>query len=209
MEDLKGQDFIQQKLKSHFLWYSVIAGLCLVLLATSMIFTKRLSILDADVNALSKVKSSLVSAPKTIDNMDSFIKQVALIAPSDIDSQTPSHYLHNGLDRIKTSMGNTQLEIGKVEYRGEETSMPVTVSGPITNYQGFVTGLGRLQDMSFPFFLVKGITFNAAKGQTNDSTITYEIRAEITMPKSGQVEGTPSSASSRPARIQFRGKGAS
>jgi hypothetical protein len=141
--------------------------------------------------------------------MDNFSKQIALITPADVDTQVPSHYLHNGLDRIKSAMSNAQLELGKIEDRNEEAAMPVVVSGPMTNYQGFVTGLGRLQDMSFPFFLVKGIILKAPKGQTNDSSITYEIRAEMTMPKTGQSEGSPSSTPSRPPRIQFQQKGTS
>jgi hypothetical protein len=211
MEDLKGQIFIEQKLKPYLLWYTVMASLCIVLLTTSMIFSKRLSVLNKDEDALMRVKSSLVKANKTIGDMDSFIKQVALTAPDDIDSQAPSHYLHYGLDRIKSALNSAQLEIGKVEDRGEEIAMPVTVSGPMNNFQGFIAGLGRLQDMHFPFFLAKGIVLKATKGQNNDTTTySYEIRADLTMPKTGQAEGIPSNTpTTHPARVQFHPKGAS
>jgi hypothetical protein len=209
MEDVTGRSFVHRKLKPYFLWYMVITVICLILLTTAMVFEKRMDALQIDETTLLRIKSSLVNANKTIGDMDGFVKMVATVTPPDLESRPPSHYLHNGLDRIKSVLPAGQLEIGKIEDRGDETAMPVTIAGPLTNYQGFLAGLAGLQDMRFPFFLPIGVILKTVKNQNAESSLSYEIRAYLTMPKTGKEEGTLSVAPVRPVRTQFHGKGAS
>ena len=71
MEDLKGQVFIQKKLKPYFFWCSAIAVSCLVLLAFALILSKRHEVLQGDEDALTQVKASHIRVRKNMDDVDS------------------------------------------------------------------------------------------------------------------------------------------
>jgi hypothetical protein len=191
MEDLKGQAFLQKKLNFHFVVYGAIAAIFLAALSSSLVLHNRAVAARQDVDNLRQVAITLSKVPQSATKVNDLVSQVSSVLPSDIAVQPPEHFLHMGLDRFKTLLTGSQLAAGKMEARGEETIMPVTLTGNVKDYQAFASGVGRLQEMVFPFFIARGLSLKAAKDSDSRAVVTYEIRGDLSTPNSAQTPESP------------------
>jgi hypothetical protein len=192
MEDLNGEALVLHRLKPYFLCYAVITVVFLSALCGALILNARATALEREGDKLRTFNIGLSKAPHTIHDANVFLGQLSTTIPANILDESPSHFLHAGLDRTKSIMGGGQLIVGRMEERDDETVMPVTLSGSLTDYSGFVTALGQLEVMYFPFFTAKGLAVKMNRDTKDETRPSYEISGELMMPKFGTEGEHPS-----------------
>jgi hypothetical protein len=193
MEDLRGQAFVQKKLKPHFICYAAAVVTFLIVLSAAILFDNYLTSLDTAANNLTEITTGLIKARTTVKDVSRFLDQADSIVPRTISAEPPTKYLYAGLDSVRSIMGKALLEIGRVEYRSDEVVMPVTITGPVNDYPAFVEGIGRLQGMRFPFFTITGLSMKTNREERNQVPPAYEIKGTLSAPQLSGDQGNPGS----------------
>jgi hypothetical protein len=196
MDDLTEETLVLRRLKPYFLCYAVIAVLFLTALGSMLALNNYTSALDKEADRLRGFNVGLSRVSRTIHDANLFLGQLPAVVPSDITKEPSTHFLHIGLDRAKNTIRNGQLTAGRIEERDDETAMPVSISGSIVDYQGFVTALSRLEGMQFPFFRTKGLSLRVNRDARDNAPLSYEISGDLTTPKA--AEQSNSSPKRRP-----------
>lgn len=197
MEDLKGRNFVRRKLKLYFVFYGAASALLLIALSSALLLRNYATSLHMTARGLSELKIGLSKARTTMKEVNSFLGQAHSFLPHPLSAESPSRYLYAGLDGAKAAVGKADLVIGKIEIKDDEAVMPVTITGPVNDYQAFVVGLGRLQEMRFPFFSVTNLTMKMGREEKSQDLVAYEIKGGLSMP---QLNGDPESAGPKPER---------
>jgi hypothetical protein len=193
MEDLRGRAFMERKLRSHYIRYGGVAALFLIALSAALLLRNHAATLDDTAQNLADLKLRVMRAQTTVDQVKGFLGRAGAIFPPNLSTEPPSRVLYGGLDKARAIMGKVRTEVGKIEMRGAEAAIPVTITGPMDDYRTVVDGIGRLQAMSFPFFNVTGFSLKTDKGEGGQggAGVAFEVRGALCTPlMNGGPEGS-------------------
>jgi hypothetical protein len=117
-----------------------------------------------------------------------------VISP-DYFSNSSEKQLLMGLDALKLNMRDSTITVTEISYKDTEIGLPVVIKGPMRGYTYFVSDIGTLQSLGFPFFTIQDISIKKGEAGTTKEggeqierqEITYEINGELRLPKSSQA----------------------
>jgi hypothetical protein len=102
----------------------------------------------------------------------------------DFDTHLPEEFILMSLDDLKIRMDDADITITKIEDKGSEVQLPVTIKSPLRDYTAMVNQVGYLQSLRFPFFAISGVKISKSGEKANVQT-AFEITGALKYPKTG------------------------
>jgi hypothetical protein len=188
MENVNTGSYVQRKLKRLYTYYAAAGVFFLVCLSSSLLFGKYLQSLDETMDKLRTLQVSLLKMDMAQKEIRASLSVVESIVPRGVFEEPPEAYLYKGLDDLKARMAEASIVLAPLEIKEDEVRLPLTLTGPIADYRGFVLSVGYLQVASFPFFAATSLVISR---QDNDGKVNvhYEIQGALTMPRSANGSG--------------------
>lgn len=190
MEELKGESFLRRRLKSFIPYYAGACILFLTVLAGVILLHGYMASLDTTLEKLCERKASAARVRADIKRVQGFLNEARGVISVNQADDSSLRFIYSGLDEVKACLGQGQMTVSNVEDKGDEYVMPLTLTGPIRDYQTFVAGLSKLQTMRFPFFTIANVTLTQGAGAENDSPISYEVKGVLSTSKPND-QGAP------------------
>ena len=183
MEDVKGKSFVKGRMKRYFRYYVVGYLFFLLVLSGVLVLNNHITFLEATLDRLLAKKTTIIRLRDTIRYVKGTLSEAGTLIPADQSNELTAKYLYTGLDKLKGYIGKGQLVISNPDDKGNEITMPITITGNVGDYAGFVAIVGNLQTMRFPFVTLSSITIAETVESDGNGGITYEITGALAMPK--------------------------
>jgi hypothetical protein len=179
-------------LKKLFSYY-ILSGMLFALIISGGIVAKKYA--DSLYETTDKLQEFNIQYIKIINatvDTDRAIKTIKTLLPPDFDAHLPEEFILMSLDDLKTRMDDANITITKIEDKGSEVQLPVTIKSPLRDYTAMVNQVGYLQSLRFPFFVISGVKISKSGEKANVQT-AFEITGALKYPKTGsQTAGTVS-----------------
>ena len=190
MEHLRGQAFIHEKLRRLYRRFVVAALLFFVCLSSAILFDKYHESLQETVDKLYKLKGGFSRVDMAIKEINAWLPDISATIPSDIFRESSEKYLYIGLDEVQMRVGNADISLAVLENKDDELRLPVVITGPLADYQRFVSNVGYLESMRFPFFAFTNLSVSRQEKE-GANVVLYEIQGVLTVPKAGKQPDKP------------------
>lgn len=154
-----------------------------------------------------KYKHSLIKATTDLDTIRMNVpmmehavrvmkeKQTAALhlLPPDYNSKSHQELLLRSLEKVKSSINETDIIIGNIVEENNEITLPVTLEFSVSRYYDGLNTIGYLRGLRFPYFQLRNV---AAKRAEGDSVIIWKIEGSLRIP-SERITGMPDRRASR------------
>ena len=194
MEDITNKIIFQdRKLKRLFISYIIVSVIFLAVVVLCVVVTDYANSLNETLKALLSFRTNVTRIKDVTADMKHSVETINATISHDYFSNSSEKQLLMGLDVLKTTMKNDTVAVTEFLYTDAEISLPVSVRGTMNSYSSFVSDIGKLQSLKFPFLSIKGITIkkgetiqvvNEANGIGERKATVYEISGDLRLPKS-------------------------
>lgn len=139
--------------------YYLIAGiaLCLVIIAI-LLLGKYEKSLSAAVTKQENIRINIVKIEQAIKDMDSTVKKIDALLPTDYSSRSHRELLLLVLDDFKKIFKRSEITVMRFEEKEGELFLPVNIKFPIDDYSILLQNIGYLQSMKAPHFTIKQLS---------------------------------------------------
>jgi len=160
----------------------IIAGIILSVDIIFIIILNRYesSLLD-DSSRFDLIRINAVRVKQSIAEMDSAMKKIRKMLPSDYDSRTHRELILLALDDIKINFKGSEITVTNFEEKEGKISLPVNIKIPVNSYTALVKKVGYLQSLRFPNFVFKGLIIEKASDK-DEGVIILRIEGSLKMP---------------------------
>jgi hypothetical protein len=168
------------KLKRLLLYYAL-SALCATVLISGSILTETYSTgLSDTLNKFQTLKINSVKMKEASKHMDETLVNVRSIFPSYDNAEAFEGSILTTVDSIKSHMKGVDITVANFEKKGDEISLPVTLTGHIRDYTVFINNIGYLQSLTSPLFYINILSIS---DQSNEKTaiINFEIKGTLKM----------------------------
>jgi hypothetical protein len=183
MENVADKLFVQKKLKPYFISYVTALVLFLLLLSCAVLSTRYTASLDETLSKFQLVKVNLLKIRNVIGDMKATLTDAAKLISPGVSKESSTTHMYMGLDALRSHVGKAQVTAVAIEDKGNELTMPVTITGPIADYSGFLNIVGRIQSMRFPFFAITNLSMTRNVAGDGGASFSFEIRGALSTPK--------------------------
>ena len=183
MENIGDKLFVQKKLKPFFVSYIIALTVFLILLSCAVLSDRYAASLDETLSKFQILKINLIKIRNVVEGMKGTLIDAAKLISPGVSKESSATHIYVGLDTLRSHVGKAQVTVTAIEDKGNELTMPVTITGPIVDYPAFLNTLGRLQSMRFPFFAITNLTMARNIAGDGGATFSFEIRGVISTPK--------------------------
>jgi hypothetical protein len=110
---------------------------------------------------------------KTVANVRSIFQSYAK------DEATEGTIL-TAIDSIKSRLKNADIMVENFEKKGDETALPVTLTGMVHDYTAFINHIGYLQSLISPFFYINSVSISNLSDEKG-AVVNFEIKGTLRM----------------------------
>ena len=183
MENIADKLFVQKKLKPFFVSYLIALTVFLILLSGAVLSARYTASLDETLSKFQVLRINLIKIRNVVEDMKGTLIDAAKLISPGVSKESSATRMYVGLDTLRTNVGKAQITVAAIEDKGNELTMPVTITGPVVDYPAFLSSLGRLQSMRFPFFAITNLTMARNIVGDGGATFSFEIRGVLSTPK--------------------------
>lgn len=115
------------------------------------------------------------------------------LLPTDYNSRSHQEILLLCLDKVRSSISETDIIIGNIVEENGQITLPVTLEFSASQYHEGLSNIGYLRGLRFPYFKIRNIS---AKRNEESREITWTIAGSFIIP-SGRITGIPDRRASR------------
>jgi hypothetical protein len=196
MENIAGRIFIlDRKLRRLFILYTMAVAVFIAILLICIITREYSGSFNETLGELLKFRMNLVKINEATIDMKRSVETINGVISPDYFSNSSEKQLLMGLDALKLNMRDSTITVTEIAYKDTEIGLPVAIKGPMRGYTSFVSDIGTLQSLGFPFFTIQNISIKKGEASTikeggeqiERQEITYEINGELRLPKSSQA----------------------
>lgn len=167
---------MEETLKKSLLYYAIV-GICAagIVLSAIISYQYRQSV-EETYRRLTKVNVNKMHMQREIKD----IKDVVESAQAHIDMATvhklPSDAMLDRLDNISLRLQAQEVTVGSIVSSEKDITLPVTLTGKITNYKNFINDLENIQSSQWPFFFLEQVSLYLKDERKN---VTFEIKGTL------------------------------
>jgi hypothetical protein len=197
MENMTDKIIFQDgKLKRLFVSYIVVSVIFLAVITLCVVVKKYADSLNDTLKDLLSFRTNITRIKDTTVDMKHSVETINATISPDYFSNSSEKQLLMGLDELKTTMKNDAVTVTEFLYTDAEIGLPVAVRGVMNSYSSFVSDIGKLQSLKFPFFSMKSMTMKKGEtiqvvNETNEigekKVTVYEINGELGLPRNGET----------------------
>ena len=197
MENITNKIIIQdRKLKKLFISFIVVSMFFLTVVILCVVVREYADSLDETLKELRSLRTNITRIKDATVDMKHSVETINTTISTDYFSNSSEKQLLMGLDALKTTMKKDVVTVSEFLYTNTEINLPVSVRGTMNSYSSFVSDIGKLQSLKFPFLSIKGITMkkgeaiqvvNEANEIGERKATVYEISGELRLPKGSET----------------------
>jgi hypothetical protein len=116
----------------------------------------------------------------TIRDIDNTIIKIKKEMPGDLTEEMVIAEILYTIDTFKVDFGRYILSIQPIEKKDSNILLPVTIRGPIFNYESFINDIAHIQHLRHPFFVINDLSIEKRE-QEAKSIVIFEIKGYLTM----------------------------
>lgn len=167
-----------EPLKRHIINNLRLGALASVIALSAVVASKYDGSLNETASQLETVKRTLSRKSSSSHEFDLVLSRMKALIPPDFNAKTTEEQIFFAIDNLKSRFSGVDVTVANLEDRGDMVSMPVVIKGTLKTYSSFVSDIGYLTALRFPYF---GI--NDASLSVKDANIMYVINGALLMPK--------------------------
>jgi hypothetical protein len=171
---------LDAKLKRLLLYYAVSALCAIVFISGSILTEKYMRSLTDTLNKFQTLKINSIRMKEASKNIGLTVEKIRSLLPTYNKTEAMESVILTAIDSIMSNKKDINVTIANFEKKGEEISLPVTLTGTIRDYTTFINLIGYLQSHDVPLFSISDVMIsNQSDGKY---LIThFEIRGALKM----------------------------
>jgi Tfp pilus assembly protein PilO len=171
---------IDAKLKRLLLRYAASGFLAAALISGALISESYITSLTDTLNKFQTVKINSVKMKEaTRKEVETVASVRSIFQPYDKNEAMEGTIL-TAIDSIKSRMKNVDIMVEHFENKGDEITLPVSVTGAIHDYTAFINHIGYLQSLISPFFYINSVSISNLSDEKS-ALVTFEIKGTLRM----------------------------
>ena len=139
------------RLKTLLLRYALSAILATVLVSGAIITESYITSLGDTLNKFQTLKINSVKMKDASRKEGETIASVRSIFRSYAKDEATEGTILTAIDSVKSHMKDAAIMVDNFERKGNETALPVTLTGMVHDYTAFIDDIGYLQSLISPF----------------------------------------------------------
>ncbi len=168
------------RLKTLLLRYALSAILATVLVSGAIITESYISSLGDTLNKFQTLKINSVKMKDASRKEGEIIASVRSIFRSYAKGEATEGTILTAIDSVKSHMKNADIMVDNFERKGNETTLPVTLTGMVHDYTAFINDIGYLQSLISPFFNINSVSI-ANPSDQKGALANFEIKGTLRM----------------------------
>ena len=176
---------IGKALKKLFTYY-IISGIVFALVMSASIIAKKYAIsLYETSDKLQEFNIQYIKIMNATVDTERAIATIKGLLPADAETHLPEELILTALDGLKLTLDDAAITVAtKIEDKGNEFLLPVTIKAPIRDYSAFTNRIGYLQSLRFPFFAINDVKISP-QIEGNITQTIFQINGALKYPKTG------------------------
>ena len=168
------------KLKALLFRYALSAILATVLVSGAIITESYITSLGDTLNKFQTLKINSVKMKDASKKEGAIVASVRSIFRSYAKDEATEGTILTAIDSIKSHMKNADIMVDNFERKGNETALPVTLTGMVHDYTAFINHIGYLQSLISPFFNINSASISNPSDQKG-ALANFEIKGTLRM----------------------------
>ena len=168
------------RLKTLLLRYALSAILATVLVSGAIITESYISSLGDTLNKFQTLKINSVKMKDASRKEGEIIASVRSIFRSYAKGEATEGTILTAIDSVKSHMKNADIMVDNFERKGNETTLPVTLTGMVHDYTAFINDIGYLQSLISPFFNINSVSISNPSDEKG-ALVNFEIKGALRM----------------------------
>jgi len=168
------------KLKALLLRYALSALLATVLMSGAIITESYITSLGDTLNKFQTLKINSVKMKEASRKEGETFASVRSIFRSYAKDEATEGTILTAIDSIKSRMKNADIMVDNFEKKGNETALPVVLTGMVHDYTAFINHIGYLQSLISPFFYINSVSISNLSDEKG-ALVNFEIKGTFRM----------------------------
>jgi Tfp pilus assembly protein PilO len=168
------------KLKALLLRYALSALLATVLTSGAIITESYITSLGDTLNKFQTLKINSVKMKEATRKEGETVANVRSIFRSYAKDEATEGTILTAIDSIKSRLKNADIMVDNFEKKGDETALPVTLTGIVHDYTAFINHIGYLQSLISPFFNINSVSISNLSDEKG-AVVNFEIKGTLRM----------------------------
>ena len=168
------------KLKALLLRYALSALLATVLMSGAIITESYITSLGDTLNKFQTLKINSVKMKEASRKEGETFASVRSIFRSYAKDEATEGTILTAIDSIKSRMKNADIMVDNFEKKGNETALPVALTGMVHDYTAFINHIGYLQSLISPFFYINSVSISNLSDEKG-ALVNFEIKGTFRM----------------------------
>jgi Tfp pilus assembly protein PilO len=160
--------------------YALSAILAMVLVSGAIITESYITSLGDTLNKFQTLKINSVKMKDASRKEGETIASVRSIFRSYAKGEATEGTILTAIDSVKSHMKNADIMVDNFERKGNETTLPVTLTGMVHDYTAFINDIGYLQSLISPFFNINSVSI-ANPSDQKGALANFEIKGTLRM----------------------------
>ena len=163
------------------LFYHAASALCAtILISGALLSDKYVTTLSDTLNQFRTPRINSVKMKGATQNMGATsLSVLSIISPYRKPEEMEGAILTT-LDSIKSHMKDADITVSDFDKKGNEITLPITITGHIHDYTTVVNHIGYLQSLVSPFFFINTISISKSSDE-NKEEVCFVINGLLKM----------------------------
>jgi len=166
---------MDSKLRRLLIYYTVSAMLAATLISGTVLSSRYIASLSNTLNQFQTLKINHYKMKSAIREMEATALKVHSVIPSDNRPEEMEGAILGTVDAIKSRMRGATVVLEDFNKKESEVSLPITITGNISDYTIFINNLSYLESLTSPFLFIDTLSMAKSPGEAHE-TIAYSIK---------------------------------
>lgn len=169
-----------RKAVSYHLWAGI--ALSIVIISVSILGRYEKSLLQT-MGRIEVVSINMQKMNQDIAQMDSLVKRINALLPSEYESKSHREIMLLALDDIRMNIKGAEIKVASFEDKEGELSLQANIVIPVSDWTLLVNEIRYLQSLRFPYFGIKNIVIEEKDvSKTEAGAPACKIEGYLKMP---------------------------
>jgi hypothetical protein len=169
------------RLKSILLRYAASAFLATALISGALISESYITSLTDTLNKFQTVKINSVKMKEATKKESQTVASARSIFQPHDKSEAMEGTILTAIDSIKSRMKNVDILVENFEKKGDDVTLPLTITGVVHDYTAFINHIGYLQSLISPFFYINSVSIISNLSDEKGALVNFEIKGTLKM----------------------------
>jgi len=168
------------KLKKLLFYYAASAFCATLLISGSILTESYITSLSETLNKFQTLKINSIKMKEASKHMDETLANVRSVLPSYDKTDALEGLILTTVDSIKAHMKGVDITVVTFEKKGDEISLPLTLTGQIRDYTVFINNINYMQSFTLPFFHIESLSISD-RSYEKTAAIHFDIKGTLKM----------------------------